>query len=132
MNLTITEMNNTYAFKIYRKPTTTDTKIHNSINQPRQHKNAAHPSTLHRPNNIPKTHTDKAIKLNPFNTWLKKMVIYIHSSITYTPKFIAKIKSHSLSADSHPTMTKTQQIYQHIAPQQYPPHHSHISKKTEL
>lgn len=60
----IKDQNQKHKFNIYRKPTTTDTLIHNTSNHPIQHKHAAFRSMIHRLNNIPLDTHDYNTELN--------------------------------------------------------------------
>jgi hypothetical protein len=64
LDVTITKKDNRHNFNIYRKPTTTDTLIHNSSNHPTQHKHAAFRSMLHRLKCIPLSAEDSNTELN--------------------------------------------------------------------
>jgi hypothetical protein len=63
LDLTIIRKNNKHAFNIYRKPTYTDTTIHNSSQHPTTHKLAAYHSMVHRLLSIPmnKKHYNKEL-----------------------------------------------------------------------
>ena len=64
LDLTITKFEHRHKFSIYRKPTTTDTLIHNSSNHPIQHKLAAFRTMIRRLNNIPLGEKDYKGELN--------------------------------------------------------------------
>lgn len=67
LDLSITLVNDRHAFDIYRKPTHTDTVIHNSSQHPPSHKHAAFHSMVHRLFSIPlspRTSGKKFLSLN--------------------------------------------------------------------
>ena len=64
LNFSITKLEHRHKFSIYRKPTTTDTLIHNTSNHPIQHKLAAFRTMIHRINNIPLDEIDYKDELN--------------------------------------------------------------------
>lgn len=64
LDLTIFKQNDKYAFKIFRKPTTTAHTIHSSSHHPHSHKLAAYNSMIHRFLSIPLEQADFNDELN--------------------------------------------------------------------
>ena len=58
LDLTISKSNNNLQFKIYRKPTITDTTIHATSHHPYSHKISAYKSFVYRLLNTPMTKDD--------------------------------------------------------------------------
>jgi hypothetical protein len=59
LDVTITKEGNKLTFAIYRKPTTTDSIIHNDSCHPNEHKKSAINYLINRMNTYPLTHTNK-------------------------------------------------------------------------
>jgi hypothetical protein len=85
LDLTIKNVNNKHAFKIFRKPTQTDQTIHVTSNHPYQHKMAAYNHMIHRLNNIPMSVDDYQEELN--------IIKYIADQNGYKPTKIDKMNS---------------------------------------
>jgi len=80
LDLQITKSNNKHEFNIYRKPTTTDTIIHNTSNHPTQHKHAALNTMIHRLLNIPMNKINYNNEVN--------IIKYIAQENGYDPKIV--------------------------------------------
>jgi hypothetical protein len=59
LDLTITKKDNKLTYAIYRKPTTTDSILHNGSCHPSEHKKSAINYLLNRMNTYPLTQTNK-------------------------------------------------------------------------
>lgn len=83
LDLNIDITTNTHIFKIYRKPTTTDTVIPSCSQHPIAHKHAAFHSMVHRLTSIPQSKHNFQAELNTIK--------YIASNNGYSPQLIDKI-----------------------------------------
>jgi hypothetical protein len=72
LDLTITKQDNKLIFAIYRKPTTTDSIIHNNSCHPIEHKKSAINYLINRMNTYPLTHTSKGQEQTIIEEILKK------------------------------------------------------------
>lgn len=83
LDLTITRNNEKHDFKIYRKPTYTDTTIHATSNHTKSHKHAAFHAMIHRLVNTP-------LNKQNYNQELKTIKIIAQNN-GYEPKLINNI-----------------------------------------
>ena len=100
LDITITKLDNTHNFKIYRKPTTTVSVIHNTSNHPIQHKHAAFHSMINRLTRIP-------MKDNDYNNELN-IIKYIAQENGYNPEIIDRIlknNKHRQTLNTQKTLT---------------------------
>jgi hypothetical protein len=83
LDITIENINNTFTFGIYRKPTATDLIIHSNSCHPTEHKHAAIRYTINRLNKYPISPSNKHKETQLINTILRNNGYPPH---TYTHK----------------------------------------------
>jgi hypothetical protein len=93
LNISIHNTNSKLTFGIYRKPTTTDSIIHNNSCHPHEHKNSAVRYLINRMNTYPISHENKAQELHTVSTIL--------ANIGYNPQtHLYKKQKHNKPSDT--------------------------------